>query len=135
MCLISVAICPPVHVKSSVPILLLNFKRRSCEYQFFIVFYLIRSRIDFKFIVSAAGEPLFMRPLTNLTQKSAPSRIVLLSSSGHQYAKIDWNNLGREKNYNSLTSYANSKLANILHGVELSKRLEGLCRNPLKILF
>ena len=31
-----------------------------------------------------------------------------------------------EKNYNSLTAYGNSKLANILHCKELSKRLEGM---------
>ena len=62
-----------------------------------------------------------------IVQKSAPSRIILVSSLGHKFAKMDWNNLGHEQNYNAMTSYGNSKLANILHGVELSKRLEGLC--------
>ena len=99
-----------------------------------MVCYLIRARIDsISLLFQKQTNLLLIRPLTNFTQKSAPSRIVLLSSLGHQYANMDWDNLGREKKYDPMTSYANSKLANVLHGVELSKRLEGLFRNPRKI--
>ena len=58
-------------------------------------------------------------------QQSAPSRVVILSSSAHEFASIDWDDLMLKKGYNSPRAYANSKLANIYHGKELGKRLKG----------
>jgi NAD(P)-dependent dehydrogenase (short-subunit alcohol dehydrogenase family) len=62
---------------------------------------------------------------------SAPSRIVTVSSAFHDIAMgkkghIDLNDINFEKrDYHQWTSYAQSKLANVLHSKELGKRLEG----------
>ena len=60
-----------------------------------------------------------------LLQKSAPSRIVNVSSVAHTMCGIMWDNIMQESRYNSLKAYGQSKTANILHILELSKRLEG----------
>jgi len=67
--------------------------------------------------------------LTNLLLdriKEAPSaRIVNVSSIGHMYGSIDFQNLNSERSYSRTTSYANSKLANILFTHSLAKHLRG----------
>lgn len=52
-------------------------------------------------------------------------RIVIVSSMAHINGRMNWDDLNWEKSYNSLTAYAQSKLANILHAKELATRLEG----------
>ena len=60
-----------------------------------------------------------------MLQKSAPSRIVNVSSSAHAFGGIIWDNIMQESRYNSLKAYGQSKTASILHILELSKKLEG----------
>ncbi|GFN87615.1 retinol dehydrogenase 13 [Plakobranchus ocellatus] len=66
--------------------------------------------------------------LTNLLieklKSSAPSRIINVSSRAHKRGKTNFDYLHAEK-YAKHTCYAQSKLANILHCLELSKRLAG----------
>jgi len=40
--------------------------------------------------------------------------------------KINWNDINWEKSYNSISAYAQSKIANILFTRELAKRLNGI---------
>lgn len=69
--------------------------------------------------------------LTNLLlevmEKSAPSRIVNVSSVGHFGANLDLENLARDKRYGQfgLNAYRRSKLALTLFTYELSRRLNG----------
>mmetsp|Transcript_51770 Transcript_51770/g.128830 ORF Transcript_51770/g.128830 Transcript_51770/m.128830 type:complete len:249 (-) Transcript_51770:260-1006(-) len=69
--------------------------------------------------------------LTDTLKASAPSRVVIVSSCYHDYAMdkeavIDYDDLNFEKRaYNPWVSYGQSKLANVLHAMELSKRLQG----------
>jgi len=67
--------------------------------------------------------------LTNLLLEpiiaSAPARIINVSSSAHVAGRINFDNLQSEHSYSALGAYSNSKLANILFTVELSRRLEG----------
>lgn len=63
--------------------------------------------------------------LLDMLKKSAPSRIVIVSSMGHAWAKLDRNDLMSEKSYNEHTVYCNTKLANNLHTRELAKKLKG----------
>jgi NAD(P)-dependent dehydrogenase (short-subunit alcohol dehydrogenase family) len=67
--------------------------------------------------------------LTNLLLeplKAAPAaRIVNVSSQTHRYARMGFDDLGMEKGFSPLTSYAQSKLANILFTYELARRLDG----------
>ncbi|SNT27465.1 NAD(P)-dependent dehydrogenase, short-chain alcohol dehydrogenase family [Sphingopyxis indica] len=52
------------------------------------------------------------------------SRIVITSSGQHKGAKIEWDDLNAEKNYNWLSRYGASKLANLLFMLELNRRLQ-----------
>lgn len=57
------------------------------------------------------------------TQKSAPSRIVNVSSTAHNRGQINTTDLNSEKSYDAGAAYNQSKLANILFTRELAKRL------------
>lgn len=63
--------------------------------------------------------------VSGLLKKSAPSRIVMVSSLVHKYAKFDLDNLNSEKWFNDIQVYNCSKLANILVANELSRKLNG----------
>ena len=56
---------------------------------------------------------------------SAPARIVSTSSTAHQGARLDFNDLQSANGYGGLKTYGRSKLANILFTRELSRRLAG----------
>ncbi|XP_059612876.1 retinol dehydrogenase 14-like [Phlebotomus argentipes] len=62
--------------------------------------------------------------LLDLLKKSAPSRIVTVSSLAHMSGQINKEDLNSDKSYNRITAYAQSKLANILFTRELARRLE-----------
>jgi NAD(P)-dependent dehydrogenase (short-subunit alcohol dehydrogenase family) len=56
--------------------------------------------------------------------KAAPSRIVALSSRGHQGSPVVFEDINFEQRlYNKWAAYGQSKTANILHAVELERRL------------
>lgn len=58
-------------------------------------------------------------------QKSAPSRIVVVSSLAHTRGEINVTDLNSEKSYDEGKAYSQSKLANVLFTRELAKRLDG----------
>lgn len=62
--------------------------------------------------------------LIDLIQKSAPARIINVSSMAHSH-DIDFNSFVENKNYSGYSAYAQSKLANILFTFKLAKRLTG----------
>ncbi|XP_060801694.1 retinol dehydrogenase 13-like [Amyelois transitella] len=62
--------------------------------------------------------------LLPLLKKSAPSRIINLSSLIHHYGILDFDNLNMEKYWSDQLVYANSKLFMNLMTLELSKRLK-----------
>ena len=63
--------------------------------------------------------------LLDLLKKSAPSRIVTVSSDAHRWAKIDLDDLQSRKRYRGMQVYGKTKLANIMFTYELAERLEG----------
>ncbi|XP_072015689.1 retinol dehydrogenase 11-like [Amphiura filiformis] len=73
------------------------------------------------------GHFLLTMLLLDLIKKSAPSRIINLSSLGHNFAKdgIDFEDIHYKKSYEPTIAYARSKLANIYFTKELAKRLKG----------
>lgn len=77
------------------------------------------------------GHFLLTELLLDVLKASAPSRIVNLSSCYHDVAQgrkgtIDFDDLHFEKRkYDGWESYAQSKLANVLHAKELASRLAG----------
>src|SRR6266704_567534 len=63
--------------------------------------------------------------LLDLLRKSAPSRIVNVSSSAHGGSAIHFDDLQGERRYSGFRAYGQSKLAQILFTRELARRLAG----------
>ena len=62
--------------------------------------------------------------LTNLLLPNVTGRVVTVSSTGHWFGKIDFDDLQTErKSYNRWGTYGQSKLANLLFTAELQRRL------------
>ena len=84
-----------------------------------------------QFQVNHLSHFLLTELLLDVLKKSAPSRIVCLSSCVHagsnkERPTVDLDDLKWEKRgYNNMSAYASTKLANLLHAKELSKRLHG----------
>jgi retinol dehydrogenase 14 len=60
--------------------------------------------------------------LMNELRTAPAARIVNLSSEAHRYGTMEFGDIGYERGYNPLKSYARSKLANILFNYELARR-------------
>ena len=63
--------------------------------------------------------------LLDILKRSAPARVINVSSTIHKNARINFDDLQAEKKYTSFKAYGQSKLAMILFTNELSRRLEG----------
>ena len=63
--------------------------------------------------------------LLDLLTKSAPSRIVNVSSSAHSGGTIHFDDLQGDRRYGGFGAYGQSKLAQILFTQELARRLQG----------
>jgi NAD(P)-dependent dehydrogenase (short-subunit alcohol dehydrogenase family) len=79
--------------------------------------------IEMDFGVNHVGHFLLTDLLLPLLKKSAPARIVVVSSSMHTGGTIDFDDLASEKSWRG--AYPRSKLANMLFVRALAKRLEG----------
>ncbi|XP_046802719.1 retinol dehydrogenase 11-like [Lucilia cuprina] len=75
--------------------------------------------------VNHLGHFLLTNLLLDILKKSAPSRIVVMSSIIHYVASIKKEDLNSEHHYNKMLAYAQSKLANILFTRKLSQLLQG----------
>lgn len=86
--------------------------------------------------VSADGHELqlavhFLAPflltglLLDLLKRSAPARVILVSSRLHQFARIRFDDLQCRKKYGLIRAYGQSKLAALLYTYELAARLHG----------
>jgi len=77
------------------------------------------------FAVNYLSGFLLTHLLLDLLIKSAPSRIVNVSSSAHSGGTIHFNDLQGEQRYGGFGAYGQSKLAQVLFTRELAQRLEG----------
>ncbi|XP_012679088.1 retinol dehydrogenase 12 [Clupea harengus] len=75
--------------------------------------------------VNHLGHFLLTYLLIGLLKRSAPSRIVVVSSLAHYFGWIRLHDLMSQGSYNSGLAYCQSKLANILFTRELGPRLQG----------
>ncbi|KAK9412647.1 dehydrogenase/reductase SDR family member 13-like [Crotalus adamanteus] len=82
---------------------------------------------DLGFQVNHLAHFLLTHLLLDRLKRCAPSRVVIVSSCWHLYGKIDFRTIHKlvEGMKKGTLSYCNSKLANILHMLELANRLEG----------
>lgn len=70
--------------------------------------------------------------LFDLLKATSGSRVVNVSSSGHNYGHLDFDDLNWEKRpYKKMKSYADSKIANLYFTYELQKRANRNGGNPL----
>lgn len=80
---------------------------------------------EIQFATNHLGHFLLTNLLLDRLRSSAPSRIVIVSSTAHAKATISRDDLMSEKTYGALQVYSQTKLANMLFCRELSKRLAG----------
>jgi len=64
--------------------------------------------------------------LIDLLLKTDNSRIVTMSSMAHKSGKINFDDLQREKKYNKMEAYGQSKVANLFFTYELQRKLEAI---------
>lgn len=72
-----------------------------------------------------SGHFLLTYLLIGLLKRSAPARIVVVSSLAHNFGWIRFHDLHSQGSYNSGLAYCQSKLANVLFARELASRLKG----------
>nr|XP_057913018.1 retinol dehydrogenase 12 isoform X1 [Doryrhamphus excisus] len=75
--------------------------------------------------VNHLGHFLLTSLLIGLLKRSAPARIVVVSSLAHNFGWIRFHDLHSQGSYNSGLAYCQSKLANVLFARELARRLKG----------
>ncbi|KAG7455428.1 hypothetical protein MATL_G00256720 [Megalops atlanticus] len=80
---------------------------------------------EMQFGVNHLGHFLLTYLLLDLIRRSAPARILNVSSMAHTWGTINLDDINSEKRYNDRRAYGQSKLANILFSRSLAKRLEG----------
>jgi NAD(P)-dependent dehydrogenase (short-subunit alcohol dehydrogenase family) len=81
--------------------------------------------VEMTFAVNHIAYFLLTDLLRDLLERSAPSRIVSVTSSAHKPGRIDFDDINFEKGYRSFPAYAASKLANIMFTYKLARDLEG----------
>ncbi|MGE5680191.1 MAG: SDR family oxidoreductase [Bacillota bacterium] len=78
---------------------------------------------ELTFQVNYLSHFLLTNLILDILKKSAPSRIINVSSVTHQSADFDIDNLQGEVNYSGYNAYSISKLCNLLFTFELAERL------------
>lgn len=76
-------------------------------------------------LLCVSGHFLLTHLLIGLLKRSAPARIVAVSSLAHNFGWIRFHDLHSQGSYNSGLAYCQSKLANVLFARELARRLKG----------
>lgn len=84
---------------------------------------LAKNGLEIHFAVNYLGHFHLTNLLSEVLEKSTPSRVVNVSSKLHEKGNINIEDLNYEKtDLKTVNLYSNSKLANIYHCVELAKR-------------
>jgi NAD(P)-dependent dehydrogenase (short-subunit alcohol dehydrogenase family) len=77
---------------------------------------------ELRFAVNYLSGYLLTRELLPLLERSAPARIVNVSSAGQW--PIDFDDVMLEKSYSGMRAYCQSKLAQVMHTIDLSESLD-----------
>lgn len=81
---------------------------------------------EMQFATCHLGHFLLTALLAPALEAGAPARIVNVSSGGHRFSPVRFDDPHfEESDYDKWTSYGQAKTANILHAVELDHRLQG----------
>ena len=89
---------------------------------------------EMQFATNHLGHFLLTCLLAPALKAGAPTRIVILSSGGHRLGNVDFEDPNYESRpYNKFDAYGQSKTANVLFAVELTRRLaaQGITANAV----
>lgn len=91
---------------------------------------------ELQFGTNHIGHFVLTNQLLPVLENTPNSRIVTLSSLVAKMGKADiyWNDLQWEKSYDKMAAYAQSKLANMMFGLELQQRLTESGSNTISLL-
>jgi retinol dehydrogenase 12 len=81
--------------------------------------------IELTLAVNHLAPFLLTNLLLEVLERSAPSRIITVSSEARRSARIDFDDLQSRRRYRAFPVYGMTKLANILFTYELAQRLKG----------
>lgn len=81
--------------------------------------------LETTFQVNHLAPFLLTHLLLDRLEAAPAARVVVVNSVAHQGGYIDFENLQSEKSFDAYSTYALSKLANLLFAVELAERLRG----------
>ena len=81
--------------------------------------------IELTFATNHLSYFLLTNLLLDLLKRSAPARIVCVSSNSHYPGRIDFNDLNMTNKYWGMAAYECSKVCNVLFTMELAERLKG----------
>jgi retinol dehydrogenase-14 len=82
-------------------------------------------RLEMQLAVNHLAPFLLTNLLLEPLRRGAPSRVITVSSTTHQGAQIDFDDLQSERTYQADEVYAATKLMNLLFTYELARRLAG----------
>lgn len=86
---------------------------------------------ELQFGTNHLGHFAFTGLLLDRLLESPGSRVVTVSSIGHRFGRIRFDDLGSERGYSRIGAYGQSKLANLLFTYELQRRLTGTSTTAL----
>jgi len=81
---------------------------------------------ELQFGVNHLGHFALTGLLFDLIIRTPQARVVTVSSYGHRFGKIDFENLNADKGYDPGVAYGQSKLANLLFTYELQRRFRAV---------
>jgi NAD(P)-dependent dehydrogenase (short-subunit alcohol dehydrogenase family) len=81
--------------------------------------------IELTFAVNHLAPYLMTNLLLDKLKESAPARVITVSSDAHRVARMNFEDIEGAKGWNAMTSYAQSKLANVLFTRRLAASLQG----------
>jgi NAD(P)-dependent dehydrogenase (short-subunit alcohol dehydrogenase family) len=77
------------------------------------------------FAVNHLAAFTFVNLMADVMKASAPSRIVIVASDAHFGISLDFDDLQHEHGFKTMRAYRRSKLANVMFGYSLARRLDG----------
>jgi len=79
---------------------------------------------ELQFATNHLGHFALTGLLLDIIIRTPQARVITVSSGGHRFGEINFDNLNGEKDYNAGGAYSQSKLANLLFTYELQRRFE-----------
>jgi NAD(P)-dependent dehydrogenase (short-subunit alcohol dehydrogenase family) len=89
---------------------------------------------EMQFGTNHLGHFALTAQLIGLLVRTRGSRVVTVSSNAHLLGRIDFEDLNSERSYQKWMAYGQSKLANLLFGLELQRRSAASGGNPISVV-